>query len=80
MTNVHIQLETREGLCFLCRIRNEEDRTFFTGCTWKEFAKVYQLEIDMEMSLRLGGKPKCYLRVRFSIDPITHLCKYSCKY
>jgi hypothetical protein len=60
--------------------QERRDRTFFTGCTWKEFAKVYLLEVGMEMSLRLGGKHKRHLRVHLSIDPITHLCKYSGKY
>ena len=79
-TTVHVLLKTRENFYFLCRIRNEEDRTFFTGRTWKEFAKVYQLKVGMEMSLGLGGKPKRHLRVHLSTDPITHPCKYSGKY
>ena len=80
ITTAYVHLETRHGFCFLCRIRNEEDRTFFTGGIWREFAKVYQLEVGMEMSIRLGGKRKHHLRVRLSTDPITHPCKYSSKY
>ena len=56
------------------RIRNEEDMIFFIGRTWKEFAKVYRLEVHLKMPLRLGGKPKRYLLVRLSTDPITRPC------
>ena len=79
-TNVHAYLETREGFCFLCRTGNQEDRSFFTVLTWKEFAKVYQLEVGMENFLRLGGKPKRHLLVCLGTDPITHPRKYPHKY
>jgi hypothetical protein len=55
ITTAYVHLETRHGYCFLCIIRNKEDMTFFTGGTWREFAKVYQLEVGMEMCIRLLG-------------------------
>lgn len=71
-------LETKEGFYFKVKIQNEKDQTFFGfGCrNWRAFAKAYNLEVGMELSLDIGPQTDRDIWIDLDKLPIIPPCYF----
>ena len=64
-------IDTAEGFQFAVRVKNKDGCAFISGKLWKEFARIYQLEVGQQIYLNVDTNAET-TRVTTRKLPITH--------
>ena len=73
----HVSFLTAEKFYFEFMITNEPNKTFISGDAWKEYCRVYQLQMDQQVHFSIqnkGMEPSLAVCGKF---PIIHPCNTS---
>ena len=73
-TTAKPKLKTKHGFLFHCSLVNYKGKTFFSGSTWGEFAKVYKFVVGMKLHFDISTHGPI-IKVDLDNDPIVHPCE-----
>jgi hypothetical protein len=64
-------LRTKEGFAFDVEVTNQSDLTYLSGRSWKEFSRVYNLQVSQKINFTqdIRGPPTF---VTTGNQPVTH--------
>ncbi len=74
-TSFSVNLKTKEDFRFDVEFTCIDGITFMNGESWKEFCRVYQFKVGMEIIIKAGNS-EVPTEVINANDPITHPCKF----